>query len=233
MVNNLVGGDNFRTSCKLGKKCIITSLVIFTLLVLSVFLFIRYNTLSQVVQRQSVYITVLEEDNHKLLSDNNERNKNSNIPTSFDDLRTSFKNPFQNIVDELFASFNRKLNSPFPEANVDYNTKKDKYEINIALPGFIKDEISIKLIDDILIIYGRASFSNENEDKIKNNNKTIGNGNTFVRPKNWNNNEVLQSIRIPKDINQEQITTSLANGILTIIIPRNHTINLVKEINIK
>lgn len=213
-------------SCKVNGKCVMTAIIIVVLLAISFFAFANYRDQTQVVQQQNDYIAQLKQENADLRF-NNRSQRGGNIASLFDDSWISFKHPLENIADDLLNSFGRMNFN-----HIDYNTSKDKYEINVVLPGFTKDEISIELVDNILTINAKASSSNSSDTKSENNNQSLditdSKGRTVAK---WNN-EVRQSIKIPRDINQEQISTSLNNGILTIVIPRNHDVKSAKKIEI-
>lgn len=221
-------------SCKVNGKCVMTAIIIVVLLAISFFALANYRDQTQVVQQQNDYIAQLKQENADLRF-NNRSQRGGNIASLFDDSWILFKHPLENIADDLLNSFGRRYDHAFARTNfnhIDYNTSKNKYEINVALPGFTKDEISIELVDNILTINAKASSSNSSDTKSENNNQSLdirdSKGRTVAK---WNN-EVRQSIKIPGDINQEQISTSLNNGILTIVVPRNHDVKSAKKIEI-
>jgi len=224
-----------KDSCKRNGKCVITVVIIITLLAVSIFLFNGYRDQTQIVQQQNNYIDQLKQENADLQFNNNRSQRSENIASLFDDSWISFKHPLENIADDLLNSFGRRYDHAFARTNfnhIDYDTSKDKYEINIALPGFTKDEVSIELVDNILTINAKASSSNSSDTSLENNNQSLDIADSKSRKVAKWNNEVRQSIKVPRDINQDQISTSLNNGILTIVIPRNYDVKSAKKIEI-
>ena len=224
-----------KDSCKRNGKCVITAIIIIALLAISIFLFNEYRDQAQIVQQQNNYIERLKRENADLQFNNNRSQRSENIASLFDDSWISFKHPLENIADDLLNSFGRRYDHAFARTNfnnIDYDTSKDKYEINIALPGFTKDEVSIELVDNILTINAKASSSNSSDTSLENNNQSLDITDSKAKKVAKWNNEVQQSIKVPRDINQDQISTSLNNGILTIVIPRNHDVKSAKKIEI-
>lgn len=224
-----------KDSCKRNGKCFITAVIIVALFAVSIFLFNEYRDQTQIVQQQNDYIAQLKQENADLQFNNNRSQRSGNVASLFDDSWISFKHPLENIADDLLNSFGRRYDHAFARTNfnhIDYNASKDKYEINIALPGFTKDEISIELVDNILTINAKASSSTSSDTSLENNNQSLDIADSKSRKVAKWNNEVRQSIKVPRDINQDQISTSLNNGILTIVIPRNHDVKSAKKIEI-
>jgi HSP20 family protein len=235
MTDNITEQNTSKSSCKRSGKCIIAAVVIAALLAASVFSFTRCKDHAQIVQQQNDYIAQLKQENADLQFNHSRKGKGGNIAALFDDSWISFKHPLENIADDLLNFFGRRSDHAFARTDfnhIDYSSSKDKYEINIALPGFTKNEISIELVDNILAINAKASSSSNSDVKSENNNQEA-NVNNYQAKKvaRWNN-EVRQSIKVPRDIDQEQISTSLNNGILTIVIPRNHDVKSAKKIEI-
>jgi len=224
-----------KDSCKRNGKCVITAVIIITLLAVSIFLFNEHRDQAQIVQQQNNYIDQLKQENADLQFNNNRSQRSENIASLFDDSWISFKHPLENIADDLLNSFGRRYDHVFARTNfnhIDYDTSKDKYEISIALPGFTKNEVSIELVDNVLTINAKASSSNSSDTSLENNNQSLDITDSKAKKVAKWNNEVRQSIKVPRDINQDQISTSLNNGILTIVIPRNHDVKSAKKIEI-
>ena len=130
--------------------------------------------------------------------------------------------PFDNIFDNFVSSFNKGADRIFTKQSVNYinyNTTEDKYEINVVIPGFKKEDISIELVDNIIVITANSK-TDANKDDSSNKRSSIA------------QSKVKQSIKIPRDINPEEITTSLENGILSITVPRNKDTKSAKKIEI-
>ena len=225
MEKNLDGQCSTKSSCKINCKCIITGIIILVLIISTSFFFLKHKEQINLIEQQSNYISQLQQENSSLSSYNN---RNSRLYTSriFDDSWFFSDQPTENIFDNFVNSFNRGKDSMFSKQSVNYvnyNTTKDKYEINVVIPGFKKEDISIELIDNIIVITA---------DYALNNNKDGSNGSRKSKKSSIVSSKVKQSIEIPRDINPEEITTSLENGILSIIVPRNKDAKSTKKIEI-
>ena len=127
--------------------------------------------------------------------------------------------PFDNIFDNFVSSFSKGADRIFTKQSVNYNTTEDKYEINVVIPGFKKEDISIELVDNIIVITANSK-TDANKDDSSNKRSSIA------------QSKVKQSIKIPRDINPEEITTYLEDGILSITVPRNKDAKSAKKIEI-
>lgn len=127
---------------------------------------------------------------------------------------------FDDFFDDDFF-INRK------EKNImktDIVEKKDKYVLNIDLPGFEKENINISLNKGYLTIAAKSEKSNieSNEDKYIRQERTYG--------------ECSRSFYLGEDINENDIEAEFKNGILIINIPKKEiedNKDQVKNIDIK
>lgn len=112
------------------------------------------------------------------------------------------------LWDEMF-------NDPFftGESNkimkTDIKEKKDKYLIEMDLPGYEKDNIKIEIEDGYLSIHASVNSSNdEKEDDGE-----------FVRKERYFG-ECSRSFYVGDDVTEEDIKASFKNGTLKIEIPK-------------
>lgn len=125
-----------------------------------------------------------------------------------------FQNPRynvnRNLVDELFNNFMVNDYHPqecghSPAANV-FETEKD-FNIELALPGFDKNEVELKFHKDILTIV--AKHKEESEDKnLKYTHREFGARNFTKR------------YELPETVDVEKISASFKNGILNVVMPK-------------
>ncbi len=115
----------------------------------------------------------------------------------------------------------------FMPSRIDHNMKCDIYEkegnyhIEMDLPGFKKDEISIEAKDGYLTI--KASKSNEVDEKDEERN--------YVRrERSYGSYERTFSLG---DLDQEKIDATFADGILKITVPKKEDVDNKKIIEIK
>lgn len=83
--------------------------------------------------------------------------------------------------------------------------KSDGYQIEISVPGYQKEEISIRVEDGILEISG----SRKAED-----NKDV----SFLR-RDFAPSSFTKRYELPENVNSEQISAAYENGILRVIVP--------------
>ena len=130
---------------------------------------------------------------------------------------------------DLFDDF---FNDPFfkggdrhthPLMKTDIKELKDKYLIDMDLPGFEKENINLSLKNGYLDIKAKSEQSN-NEDKEN-----------YIRRERFFG-ECSRSFYVGDDITEEDINAEFKNGILKITIPKKEETeetNEVKKIEIK
>jgi len=105
-------------------------------------------------------------------------------------------------MDSFFSDGRNKI------MKTDIKEKKDKYLLDIDLPGYDKKDIEISIEDGYLNIHAKThSENNENEEG------------KFVRKERFFG-ECSRSFYIGNDITEEDIKASFRNGILNIEIPK-------------
>lgn len=104
----------------------------------------------------------------------------------------------------LFGISTNFANSP--KVNVKETDKA--YEIEIANPGFTKDETSIKVEDGVLFV-SMLSESNEDEETEKK-----------YHRKQWSKSSYQESWNLPENVIEDQITANNVDGVLTITLPK-------------
>ena len=100
----------------------------------------------------------------------------------------------------------------------DIKEKKDKYLIEMDLPGYEKDNIKIEIEDGYLNIHATANSSkDENDDEGE-----------FVRKERYFG-ECSRSFYIGDDITEEDIRASFKNGTLKIEVPKKEAKKEIPE----
>ncbi len=92
----------------------------------------------------------------------------------------------------------------------DVQEHDDHYEVDIDLPGFKKDELSLELKDDYLQI--SAAKGLDKEEKEKETGK-------YVRRERYAGS-VSRAFYVGKDVKQEDIHAKYENGVLKLSIPK-------------
>jgi len=108
---------------------------------------------------------------------------------------TLYKDPLKDVLNTFFEKEFLKDNS------VKLFEKDDKYLIYLSVPGLTKDDLSILIKDDLLIIKYK---------KEKNENENFSFMNSFEK-----------SYLIPDDVSENDIEGNIKNGVLEITLPKS------------
>ena len=133
----------------------------------------------------------------------------------FDDF---FEFPF--IDDRAEKNAERKLYGHHA-ANLmktDIKEKDDKYEVEIDLPGFKKDEMKIELNDGYLTISAEKGLDKDETDK---------NG-SLIRQERYAGS-LSRSYYVGEDITENDIHAKFENGVLTIDVPKREETKPVEK----
>lgn len=95
----------------------------------------------------------------------------------------------------------------------DVQEHEDHYEVDIELPGFKKDEISLELKDGYLVINAAKGLDKDGEEK-----KT----GRFVRRERYAGS-MSRSFYIGEEVKQEDIHAKYESGVLKLSIPKAET----------
>lgn len=108
---------------------------------------------------------------------------------------TLFKDPFFNtfdkVFDEAYLRANNKLNS-------NITTTEDGYRVQLSVPGLSKDDVKISLKESKLTI----SY------------EKVGDEFTFI-------DSFKKSYIVPEDVDEKNITGSVENGVIEIVLPKS------------
>ncbi len=129
------------------------------------------------------------------------------------------------LFDPFFADFFDFPRVNFKTNNIlktDVKETEKEYELQVELPGYKKEDISLDLKDGYLVV--RAEHNEENNEKDKK-------GNFIRRERSYGS--CSRSYYVGKNINEEDIKASLDNGILNVVVPKKEQIENRKRIEIK
>lgn len=90
----------------------------------------------------------------------------------------------------------------------DIKEKKDKYVIDIDLPGYEKDGIKVEIQDGYLTVYAKVDKSEDDSEKGK-----------YVRKERYTG-ECSRSFYVGDNIKEEDIKAKFTNGTLRLEIPK-------------
>ena len=93
-----------------------------------------------------------------------------------------------------------------PKVNVKETDKA--YEIEIANPGFGKDETKIDVKDHVIYVSMSSESKDEKEDEHK------------YHVKQWSKSSYQESWNLPENVIEDQITAKNNDGVLTITLPK-------------
>lgn len=119
--------------------------------------------------------------------------RNAYLPSIFDEF---FESNSKSVFDNKFSS---------PQINVIEGS--NSYEIELAAPGFEKDDFNVEVKDDLLTI--NATKSEENEEDAKN-----------YKRREFSYNSFSRSFILPELIDSEKLDAEYKKGILNIFIPK-------------
>lgn len=135
----------------------------------------------------------------------------------------SLNDPFQSFFDDFFAGeiFQRPLaatrNSATPAANISEDEKA--FRIEVAVPGFSKEDVKIELEEDVLQISAEKKSEREvNEEKYA------------VREFGYT--RFSRRFRLPKAVNFDAIKATASNGILRVEVPKAAPVSNTRTIQI-
>lgn len=125
------------------------------------------------------------------------------------------RNPFEE-VEQLFERMSRQfeeaggdwslLVSP-SSASVDVAERAEEFVVTVDLPGFEKEDIDLRLTDGTLHI--TAEHAEEREEETG----------TYVR-KERRHESVSRSVRLPDPVDEDDVSASFNNGVLTVTLPK-------------
>lgn len=134
-------------------------------------------------------------------------------------------NFFDSIFDDFLMTM-KKVNSSFGEPFPPYNLYRDKENnliLSLAFAGYTKDELSVEVDRNTIIISGNADKKDEDEEGV-----------TFLK-RRISKSSFKRMYSLPREgYNYEDISVEYKDGILTVFIPKKEPQEKeVKKIEIK
>ena len=111
-----------------------------------------------------------------------------------------------NPIKTFFGDFVPANFTNSPKVNVKETDKA--YEIEIANPGFGKDDTKIEIKDGVIYV----SMTSKSEENEKNEHK--------YHVKQWSKSSYYESWNLPENVIEDQITAKNNEGVLTITLPK-------------
>lgn len=135
-------------------------------------------------------------------------------------LQFAFRPFLHTLANEVFERQSSETEVTYkPAANV--SEDENKYSIELALPGFSKEEVSIKFEEEVLTV----TAGHQPKEDVK--------GPKYT----WNEfgfkSKYERSFQLPETVDADNISASFENGILNISLPKKEVQpSAVKEITI-
>ena len=116
-------------------------------------------------------------------------------------------NVFPSLINEFFNDdFGMNfLNRSHSVPSVNSVENNDSFEIDLAVPGMKKEDFTIELNDNVLVISSETSNTMENDK---------------MRLNEFNFSSFQRSFRVPDSVDLDKIKASYKNGILKIKLPK-------------
>ena len=130
-----------------------------------------------------------------------------------------FSNLFDSFFENEFQNANRRELFKTP-ALVNVKDTEAAYIIDVAAPGFKKEDISIKVENNLLTV--KAEQKTEEEVKEQ----------KFTR-KEFNFSSFNRSFTLPKTVDADKIAASYENGILSVTLPKKEEAKPAAAVDIK
>ena len=129
---------------------------------------------------------------------------------------------FRNFVDRFFNDdfYNEGTASSRFAPKVDISETDQQFEIDFYIPGVNKDQVNIDLNEGRLTVSGERKFEKENTGK--NYRSVESSFGSFTR-----------SFQLPDNIDQEAVSASFKNGVLSITMPKDEKKIAKRSIAIK
>lgn len=117
---------------------------------------------------------------------------------------------FPSIFNDFFDNdWVAKVNTSTPAINVIEDEKN--YKVEVAAPGMTKEDFNIHLDENDELVISMEK-KNEKEEKSKDNKK-------YLR-REFSYSKFQQSLVLPENVDKEKISASVADGVLTVELPK-------------
>ena len=141
------------------------------------------------------------------------------------------KNPFEEL-EQLFDRMSRQFEQStegmesgmwgMREMSVDVEDRDAEFVVTADLPGFEKEDMDVKLSDDLLKIEAEQTSSVEETDEEEG---------RYIR-RERRQRSMSRSIRLPEPVKEDEVEARYKNGVLTITLPKRHADSASRSIDI-
>lgn len=126
---------------------------------------------------------------------------------------------FSPFFDSFFDSefFDTRSGNDLPSTNI--KETDDYFEVELAVPGFDKNDVYVELNDGLLTISSEKTESKEDE-------------NARYSRREFRYQSFQRSFRLPENVKADEIKAKVSHGILSVVIPKAKEQNKKKQIEI-
>ena len=125
-------------------------------------------------------------------------------------------NDLFNGFDDDFAMPSFTLKKAFTAPKVDVKEEKDAYTLEMDLPGKTEKDVNIELNHNVLTISSETKTEKEEKKEEKAEAKEAGK--YLIKERSYS--KFARSFTLPDDVDSENLTAKVTNGILTVTMPR-------------
>ncbi len=122
------------------------------------------------------------------------------------------------VFNDLFDNeFMTKSNTTSPAINV--VEKENEYDVQYAAPGMTKDDVKVSLDKEqnLVVEMAKKEESSDKKDGV------------YLR-REFTVSNFQQKLILPDDVDHEKIGASVANGVLTVVLPKKKAEEQKKEV---
>ena len=122
------------------------------------------------------------------------------------------------VFNDFFNNdFVSKKNATSPAINV--VEKENEYDVQYAAPGMTKDDFKVSLDEEQNLVVELGKTEQMEDD----------NNGVFLR-REFSFSNFQQKLILPEDVDHEKISASVANGVLTVVLPKKNAEEQKKEV---
>jgi len=124
------------------------------------------------------------------------------------------KNFYEDLIDDMFGvpyEVGKRIKDTASPARVATDVKEfdDRYEVDLELPGYEKEDVKVSLKDGYLSITAEHKENTEQQDD----------GGKYIRRERFYGKQT-RSFYVGKDVKSEDIQAKFTNGILKLTVPK-------------
>ncbi len=131
----------------------------------------------------------------------------------------NLREDFDDIVRDFFTGFSNISATRGVYPLLDIKEDKEKFIIDIEVPGVDKNDLKISIKKDNLVVQGEKKEEKKREEE------------SYLRVERSYGN-FMRSVNLPVEVNQSKITAQYNNGVLKITLPKTQKEN-AKEVEVR